>query len=329
MVTKDDRWLEEALRHGRGLVEKAKVNQTTGVKAELKVVHEVGSTITVHNRDGKLLLGFHYAQDFHYPYWYPLCTPSGVNIGILSPKDHVWHRGLWMVWKYVNRVNFWEGPFTGDDEFGMHYVSEIETISTAGNAASVRMKVKWITNKGKNPLDETRTWKVTVPASDSEYYYMDMASELKATAGDATIESVSLKQYSWGGYGGLFIRTTRDLAGHTDKLIKSNNGKVDTDVHGNAGDWSAYCGVRDGSVGKEWVGFALIDHTANPVHPVPFHASCEGIVSIGTAPVRFEPIVIKRGESKTFKNRVVVFDGETKTELIQKLFEDFTANDQS
>jgi len=67
----------------------------------------------------------------------------------------------------------------------------------------------------------------------------------------------------------------------------------------------------------------MIDHRDNPVHPVPFHASAETICYVGTAPVRYQSYAIHPDRPCVFRNRFVCFDGETDTDLIQKLFEDF------
>jgi hypothetical protein len=187
----------------------------------------------------------------------------------------------------------------------------------------VSLRIGWIASDGRCHLNEKRNFVLTWPSAASPYYYLDVASELAANERDAVISSVDIKQFDWGGYGGIGFRAARDICGFPDRLIVSSGGKVSHEVHGTRGDWAAYCGLRDGSLGSTWAGFALIDHRQNPVHPVPFHASAETICYVGTAPARYESFTIPAGSPRVFRNRFVCFDGETDPALIQKLFEEF------
>ncbi|HVP18761.1 MAG TPA: PmoA family protein [Spirochaetia bacterium] len=315
-------WITSAIAHGSGLREHANVSFEKGRRI-LRAIHEVGEHVSICTEDGSLLVRFSYGGDIHYPYWAPVCTPSGASISIFSPHDHIWHRGLWMVWKYVNGVNFWEGPFSGEPVHGAQVVPEIDSIRVGKNSVSVSLRVEWKTSDGRSPLSEKRSFVLTWPSAEAPYYYMDVTSELAANGEEAVISAVDIKQFDWGGYGGIGFRASRDIASFPDRLIISSGGKVSHEVHGMRGDWAAYCGLRDGSLGSTWAGFALIDARNNPVHPVPFHASAEGICYIGTAPARYGSFTIAAGSPRVFRNRFVCFDGETDPALMQKLFEEF------
>ena len=119
------------------------------------------------------------------------------------------------------------------------------------------------------------------------------------------------------------FRSSRDISGIPERLIRSKDGIISNEVHGLEGDWAAYCGLRDGCFGEKWAGFAIIDHRDNPVHPVPFHASADAICYIGTAPTRFREFTIRRNAAATFRNRFVCFDGETDPALLQTLYNTF------
>ena len=117
-------WISQAIQHGRSLTKGASVSFEIE-KRTIKVVHEIGDHIAVHRADGILLATFVYAGHIHYPYWEPVCTPDGATISISSPNDHNWHRGLWMTWKYINGVNFWEGPFSGERSYAQRVAERL------------------------------------------------------------------------------------------------------------------------------------------------------------------------------------------------------------
>jgi hypothetical protein len=287
-------------------------------------VHDVDESVSILKADGTLLVRFEYGGDIHFPYWAPVCTPSGAQISILSPHDHIWHRGLWLVWKYVNGINFWEGPFSDDPRHGAQLVQGIDDIRVGEHSVAVSLRVAWTADDGSIPLTERRRFVLTCASADASWYTIDVSSEFTANGQDALISSVDIRKFDWGGYGGIGFRSSRDICGFPDRLIVSTNGAVSHEVHGTRGDWAAYCGLRDGAFSRTWAGFALIDHRDNPVHPVPFHASAETICYVGTAPVRYESFTIPRGTPRMFRNRFVCFDGETDEALIQRLFEEFT-----
>lgn len=315
-------WIQSALSHGSSLGDKSKVSFTRKPTA-LRVTHELDSNISIWKPDGTILVRFMFGGDIHFPYWMPVCTPSGALISICSPHDHIWHRGLWMAWKYVNGINFWEGPFSEEPSYGAQRLQSIERLELRENYLHVLARISWVSADQSIPMAEERTFNFTFPSPDSHYYYIDIESKFSANEKDAVVRSVDIKQFDWGGYGGLGFRASRDLCGFSDRLIVSLNGNISHEVHGARGDWAAYCGLLDGAVERSWAGFALINHRNNPVHPVPFHASAEGICYIGTAPSRYESLTIHRGSPCVLKNRFVCFDGETDQPLIQKLFEEF------
>ncbi len=59
--------------------------------------------------EGETLATYSFStSDSAKPYIHPLRTVAGVPLTAFQPSDHVWHRGLWFSWKYINGVNYWE-----------------------------------------------------------------------------------------------------------------------------------------------------------------------------------------------------------------------------
>lgn len=65
------------------------------------------------------------------PFLHPLRTVGGVPLTVFQPSDHVWHRGVWFSWKYIDGINYWEEePVRTDGE--IRSLSEGRT-QVAGN----------------------------------------------------------------------------------------------------------------------------------------------------------------------------------------------------
>jgi len=75
----------------------------------VEATHEVGRRVVVRG-GGSLLAVYRYGDDTPKPYFHPVTLGTGLEapLTLLSPHDHVHHRGLWFCWKFVNGENFWE-----------------------------------------------------------------------------------------------------------------------------------------------------------------------------------------------------------------------------
>ena len=65
------------------------------------------------------VLGYHFPDDGNRPFCHPLNLPGAPPLTMNEPGDHVHHQGLWVAWKKVNDVNFWEQPAKGADPTGL------------------------------------------------------------------------------------------------------------------------------------------------------------------------------------------------------------------
>ena len=72
--------------------------------------------------DGQLILEYHFQAGGNRSFIHPLRLPDSPSLSIdraaAVPVDHLHHRGLWVAWKRVNGVNFWEQPERGEDPEG-------------------------------------------------------------------------------------------------------------------------------------------------------------------------------------------------------------------
>ena len=67
---------------------------------------------------GQTLLNYHFQTGGQRTYWQPLRLPDSPSLTMNQPEDHVHHQGMWVAWKKVDGVNFWEQPKPGEDPTG-------------------------------------------------------------------------------------------------------------------------------------------------------------------------------------------------------------------
>jgi hypothetical protein len=179
------------------------------------------------------------------PNVHPLRTPSGVTLTRDAPDDHPWHHGLWFTIKYVNEENFWEEV----DSYGVLRHVDAGT-------------VHWI-----RPDRET-----VVIVDERTLTQVDLADDAYALDWDITLTpqvDVVLDRTeftTWGGYGGLALRGRGDW---TDTRLLLSDGTEHERLLGVPGDWLDLSGTIEGGE----AGVLLLDHPANPRHPVPWYAS--------------------------------------------------------
>ena len=76
-----------------------------------------------------------------------------------EPGDHVHHQGLWVAWKKVNEVNFWEQPGPGSDPTGFGKIVHQQIVAQSADADSARLTAEnaWIDWQGTTHLTEKTT----------------------------------------------------------------------------------------------------------------------------------------------------------------------------
>ena len=82
------------------------------------------------------VLGYHFPEDGNRPFCHPLNLPGAPPLTMNEPGDHVHHQGLWVAWKKVNEVNFWEQPGPGSDPTGFGKIVHQRIVSQKAEADS-------------------------------------------------------------------------------------------------------------------------------------------------------------------------------------------------
>jgi hypothetical protein len=223
------------------------------------------------------------------PHVHPLRTPAGITLTRDAPEDHPWHHGLWFAIKYVNGENFWEEV----DEYGvLRHVDDLT--------------VHWIgPDRETVVIVDRRT--MTPVELDAGAYAIDWAITLTPQV-EVLLDRTEFT--TWGGYGGLALRGRGDW---TDTRLLLPDGTTHERVLGLPGDWLDI----GGSIEGQEAGVLLLDHPANPRHPVPWYASTKAPTYgddgwgnfVNAAFLWDEPLRWPALEPLPFRFRIVVHDG--------------------
>jgi len=154
---------------------------------------------------------FNYADRQNKPCFHPLATVGGPMLTLDQPRDHVWHHGLWLSWKSLNGVNYWEPvPGTGKPE-GHTEWSDVRVQRGDDFSARIAMRLAYRPSTGEVVLREDRTVRVSPPDQDGGYP-MDWSSKFTAEADRVKFDRTPLPGepggVAWGGYAGLSLRMT-------------------------------------------------------------------------------------------------------------------------
>jgi hypothetical protein len=107
----------------------------------------------------------------------------------------------------------------------------------------------------------------------------------------------------------------------------NSEGHRDGDLWGKRAKWVDYWGDVEGKT----VGIAIFDHPSNPRHPTWWHARSYGLVTANPfgihdfedKPAGTGDMVIKQGESVTFRHRFLFHEGDAESAEIEKAYAAF------
>lgn len=228
------------------------------------------------------------------PCVHPLATPAGTVLSGFEMSDHVWHRGLWFTIKFINGTNFWEE----ESPFGVQ-VSRREPVCewVAKDVLRLTHDLDWTSEATGVVIRETRS--LSFRGDD----VLDWATTLDA-AQDLVLDRTPYT--TWGGYGGLSFRSSRELH---DVCFMLPGGETVPALAGQNHDWVVMQAKADGGPNRT-VSLGMIDHAANPRSPSPWYCkSGNGFNYMNAAFLFHEPLELKKEQSLRFRYRVIRRDG--------------------
>ncbi len=247
------------------------------------------------------------------PYIHPLCTPAGHCLTLFEPHDHLWHRGLWYTFKFINGENFWEEHAP----FGSQRTALPPSIDHAdGGRIVLRSRLDWVRPDGQSTVfhEERR---IGYESLDDQAYALDFETTLIAQA-DLTLDRTPFTH--WGGYGGLILRGTRNW--QQTRLLFPDGSTRDRPT-GIPATWCDLSGKLDGGL-EQTGGVAIFDHPDNPRHPTPWYGATGAGHYFNAAVLFHEPMAIAAAETLAFRYRVLVHDQIWDVPRLQAAYEAYT-----
>jgi hypothetical protein len=244
-----------------------------------------------------------------------------------EPYDHPHHIGLWLNFENVNGLDFWNNSFAipAEKKHAYGWIKTDRIIETSsGTKGVLSYHANWVNQQHDVLLEETTRFEFTATGHQR---IIDRITTLKATT-DVTFTDAK--------DGLLGIRVAHALQMPTDKdeeftddkgNVTVVKGGTDTVASGNyissegkLGDsvWSTrarWCKMF-GRMGKDSVSIVVIDHPKNPNYPTYWHARGYGLFAanplgekIFTNGAKVKNLSLKKGESATFRYRIIIDDG--------------------
>jgi hypothetical protein len=294
---------------------------------------------------------FIYPDTLEKPVLYPIYSPDGqiITRGFpLSPRageptDHPHHIGLWLNYENVNGLDFWNNSYAipADKKNMYGWIRTNGIVQTKnGDKGILEYNADWRDQQKNILLKETTAFIFT---ADAEERIIDRITTLTAQ------QEVVFKDAK-DGFLGLRVahelelpskdaRQFVDDKGNITKIAANNNSGVTGNYltsEGKTGDsaWSTkakWC-MLYGKIKEDTISIAIIDNPKNPGYPTYWHARGYGlfaanplgqkIFSSGKQELNFS---LKKGESVTFRYRVVIASGKARLSVgeIEKLSNEF------
>jgi hypothetical protein len=285
---------------------------------------------------GKLFTSFLYPDTLEKPVLYPLhaANDAVVTRGFpLNPKpgdptDHPHHIGVWFNFENLNGLDFWNNsyaiPAAKKSQYGWVRTDKI-TETKNGTTGALSYHANW-TNQAKEVILEETT-RFEFSGNESERI-IDRVTTLKADM-DAVFNDAKDGMLGLRLAHELQMPTKEDqkftddkgnvtiVKGGTDNIPNGNyvtsEGKTGNDAWSTRGVW---CKVY-GKIGADSVSIAMIDHPLNPNYPTFWHARGYGLFAanplgekIFTNGKSAKNLTLKKGESVTFRYRIVIDSGK-------------------
>jgi hypothetical protein len=284
---------------------------------------------------GKLFTSFLYPDTLEKPVLYPLHAANGTVVTRSfplssregDPTDHPHHIGLWFNFENLNGLDFWNNSYAipANKKSAYGWVRTDRILETKnGSIGVLTYHANWTDQQKGVIVEETTRYEFT---GDQNQRVIDRFTTLKADK-DAFFKDAK--------DGMLGLRLAHELQmpdskdqkftddkgnvtivkGGTDHVANGNYitsaGKTGDDAWSSRGVW---CEVY-GKMGADSVSIAIIDHPKNVNYPTFWHARGYGLFAanplgekIFTNGKSEKMLTLKKGESVTFKYRIVINNG--------------------
>jgi hypothetical protein len=284
--------------------------------------------------DGRPFTAFHYGTEWDKPFLHPLRTVSGVKVTRGYPleqvagerADHRWHRGLWYAHGDINGIDFWReqsGDKTRDAKLplptGRIVVRGVPTFKGGKGVGTLAADFDLMApgDRALGTLSEQFTFRRSGASN-----IIDVQITIVADRGVA----VRMGDTEEGSLGLRLAEAFRQDRGAT---LSNSDGLVGAEkIWGKRASWVDY----SATIQDEQAGVTIFDHPQNPKHPTFWHARNYGLCAVNPFgerdflgdKTRDGGMTIPRGESLTFRYRVVIHNGGLGAVAKEQLYTTFS-----
>ncbi len=271
-----------------------------------------------------LVMQYRYANVPFKPYVKELCTPSGINVLLDAPPDHLHHHGL-MFACAVDNVDFWgEAVGSADGHFepqpGKQQHNRFNDVAVAEQKrhrlSGFNEGVFWFSPLGiGSRLSETRRLRAG-RMGKPEATILSWGSRLMGLPkkGPAVL--------SGSHYHGLGLRFVRSMDSTGEFRNPDNNPGVvfRGEERLTRSRWCAYTAQADGKT----VTVAMFDHPGNPRHPATWFTMAKPFAYMSaTLRLHEEPLEMPSLNGVTLRYGVALWDGRAETEQIDAVYREW------
>lgn len=292
---------------------------------------------------GKPFTSFLYPDSLEKPVLYPLRSANGtlVTRGFpLAPRpgdptDHPHHIGLWFNFENLNGLDFWNNSYAipAAKKSGYGWIRTDKILETKdGTKGILAYHANWTDQQKQVILEEQTRFefsgnaqeriidRVTTLTADKDALFKDAKDGMLGLrlAHELQIPDPADQKFT-DDKGNVTV-----VKGGTDKVANgtylTSEGKTGNDAWSTRGVW---CKVY-GKIGADSVSVAIIDHPENPNYPTFWHARGYGLFAanplgekIFTNGKSEKNLTLKKGESVTFRYRIIIHNGEQTTSAAQ------------
>jgi hypothetical protein len=257
---------------------------------------------------GRPLLEYRATPNPNKVYVARLFSPTGVQVLLDSPPDHVHHHGL-MFALDVAGTSFW----TDGEKEGVQKPRRPATLQREGTRSTIAHELDWVAPDGRVVLEERRTIVGEAP-EDRTVTLLTWTSRLVVPKGGTTTPLATERPYV-----GLGLRLPKSMdtlarfvfPDGKDATPVRNTEKVTRDR------WTAGVGPVDGRT----VTVAMFDHPGNLRHPAAWFTMSDALTYMtATLNLHRQPLAVEPGRPLELRYGVAVWDGAASVETIEALY---------
>jgi hypothetical protein len=292
---------------------------------------------------GKPFTSFLYPDSLEKPVLYPVRSANEtiVTRGFpLDPKpgeptDHPHHIGIWFNYENLNGLDFWNNSYAipADKKHLYGWIKTDKLLQLqSGTTGKLGYHANWVNQQNEVQLAETTHFefsgtthrriidRVTTLVAVKECLFTDAKDGMLGLrlAHELQMPTTEDQKFTDNKGNVTIVKAGEDHIANGNYL--TSEGKQGNDAWSTRGVW---CKVY-GKMGADSVSIAIIDHPKNPNYPTFWHARGYGLFAanplgekIFTNGKSAKNLHLNKGESVTFRYRIVIEDGTATTSVAQ------------